>query len=277
MVGFEASEDRALSKMDFLAAGCVSGFFSRACVQPLDVIKVRFQLQVEPINLLDRSSKYRSCLQAFRCIAAEEGFSAFWKGHLSSQLLAISFSGTQFAAFEIYTFWWSTSLSHNAGDQQRSPLSSLPNFLCGCLAGITGGTITQPLDVLKTRFIAQGEPRTYKNINDAVVSIMRKDGFSGFFRGLSPSLLLIAPQTGLQFAVYKLINRLVDAFRKTTVESPDHSTPLRPKSMTALQSISAGAIAGMVAKSAVYPMDVAKKRLQVQDLEVETFKAGMMR
>ncbi|KAL7061073.1 hypothetical protein AAHC03_010180 [Spirometra sp. Aus1] len=231
MVGFEASEDRALSKMDFLAAGCVSGFFSRACVQPLDVIKVRFQWNP----------------------------SIFWT--------AISFSGTQFAAFEIYTFWWSTLLSHNAGDQQRSPLSSLPNFLCGCLAGITGGTITQPLDVLKTRFIAQGEPRTYKNINDAVVSIMRKDGFSGFFRGLSPSLLLIAPQTGLQFAVYKLINRLVDAFRKTTVESPDHSTPLRPKSMTALQSISAGAIAGMVAKSAVYPMDVAKKRLQVQGFE----------
>ncbi|VDN11536.1 unnamed protein product [Dibothriocephalus latus] len=211
MVGFESSKDSGLSKMDFLAAGCVSGFFSRACVQPLDVVKVRFQ--------------------AIRCIAAEEGFAAFWKGHVSSQLLAVSFAGTQFAAFEIYTYWWSTLLSHNA-NQQSSPLSPLPNFLCGCLAGITGATVTQPLDVLKTRFIAQGEPRTYKNLNDAVVSIMRKDGIPGFFRGLTPSLLLIAPQTGLQFAVYKLINRVVDVFTKSATESPDHSTPLRSKPLS---------------------------------------------
>ncbi|VDL98644.1 unnamed protein product [Schistocephalus solidus] len=219
MVGFEASKERTLSKMDFLAAGCVSGFFSRACVQPLDVVKVRFQLQVEPISGLESSSKYRSCLQAIRCITAEEGFSAFWKGHLSSQLLAVSFSGTQFAPY---------------------PLSPLPNFICGSLAGITGGTITQPLDVLKTRFIAQGSARRFftgtignfcVNLNDAVVSIMRKDGITGFFRGLSPSLLLIAPQTGLQFSIYKLVNRLVDIFTNDAKESLDRSTPLRVKSI----------------------------------------------
>uniref|UniRef100_A0A0X3NHS2 Mitochondrial thiamine pyrophosphate carrier n=1 Tax=Schistocephalus solidus TaxID=70667 RepID=A0A0X3NHS2_SCHSO len=276
MVGFEASKERTLSKMDFLAAGCVSGFFSRACVQPLDVVKVRFQLQVEPISGLESSSKYRSCLQAIRCITAEEGFSAFWKGHLSSQLLAVSFSGTQFAAFEIYTYWWSTLLLHNTNNQQPYPLSPLPNFLCGSLAGITGGTITQPLDVLKTRFIAQGEPRTYKNLNDAVVSIMRKDGITGFFRGLSPSLLLIAPQTGLQFSIYKLVNRLVDIFTNDAKESLDRSTPLRVKSIGALQNISAGAIAGMVSKCAVYPMDVAKKRLQVQGFEEARCRFGRL-
>ena len=33
-----------------LLAGIVSGVLTRTCIEPLDVLKIRFQLQVEPIN-----------------------------------------------------------------------------------------------------------------------------------------------------------------------------------------------------------------------------------
>lgn len=42
------------------------------------------------------------------------------------------------------------------------------------------------------------------------MSIAQKEGFTGFFRGLSPSLLLTAPQTGLNFAVYKFTMHLIN-------------------------------------------------------------------
>lgn len=44
MVGFDPSKHQSLSKFDFIRAGCISGSFGRARVQPLDVIKVRFQV-----------------------------------------------------------------------------------------------------------------------------------------------------------------------------------------------------------------------------------------
>lgn len=44
MVGFDKSKYQHLSNRDFIVAGCFSGFCGRACVQPLDVVKVRFQV-----------------------------------------------------------------------------------------------------------------------------------------------------------------------------------------------------------------------------------------
>lgn len=161
MVGFDKTKHKHLSNSDFIFAGCVSGFLGRACVQPLDVLKVRFQLQVEPIAMLQTEAKYHGIVQAIKCISKEEGFRAFWKGHLSSQLLAVSYSAIQFVSFELYTKWASVLLSrfHN---QEVGELSSPVNFSCGCLSGITCAIATQPLDVLKTRFIAQGEPKVYR-------------------------------------------------------------------------------------------------------------------
>lgn len=112
---------------------------------------------------MQASAKYRSVFQAIRCIIKEEGFGAFWKGHLSSQILAVSYSGVQFTSFELYTRWCAHLLPRPDEDgETRQTVASAVNFTCGCLAGVTSATCTQPLDVLKTRFIAQGEPRVYK-------------------------------------------------------------------------------------------------------------------
>ncbi|VDL59297.1 unnamed protein product [Hymenolepis diminuta] len=265
MVGFDKSKYQNLSNADFVVAGCFSGFCGRACVQPLDVVKVRFQLQVEPISAVQESAKYRSVFQAIKCIAKEEGFGAFWKGHLSSQILAVSYSGIQFTSFELFTRWYTYLTRGIQGDPEtRQFIASAVNFICGCLAGVTAATCTQPLDVLKTRFIAQGEPRIYNNIREAIVSIAKKEGFQGFFRGLSPSILLTAPQTGLNFAVYKLTVNLFELW-DTRVLGRLPTDPSADTSM--VRSVTAGSVAGMVSKCLVYPMDVAKKRLQVQGFE----------
>lgn len=39
-------------------AGSMSGFLVRACTCPLDVLKVRFQLQLEPIHQVSYSKEY---------------------------------------------------------------------------------------------------------------------------------------------------------------------------------------------------------------------------
>lgn len=59
MVGWSKSNE-TLSQFDFAFAGGASGFITRAVCQPLDVLKIRFQLQVEPISHQPiHNSKYR--------------------------------------------------------------------------------------------------------------------------------------------------------------------------------------------------------------------------
>jgi solute carrier family 25 thiamine pyrophosphate transporter 19 len=59
------------------AAGALSGAISRFLVGPLDVVKIRFQVQLEPIGLetalTRRPPHYHGFLHAFRTIVAEEG------------------------------------------------------------------------------------------------------------------------------------------------------------------------------------------------------------
>lgn len=56
-------------------AGALSGCISRFAIGPLDVIKIRFQVQLEPIAAAvgKSQSKYTGVLQALTTIVKEEG------------------------------------------------------------------------------------------------------------------------------------------------------------------------------------------------------------
>ncbi|KAJ8357593.1 hypothetical protein SKAU_G00203870 [Synaphobranchus kaupii] len=127
---------------------------------PLDVIKIRFQLQIEQLSSQCPKGKYWGLLQASRCIRAEEGLGAFWKGHVPAQLLSVCFGAVQFASFQFLT-----ELVH-----ENTPYSSQTagvHFVCGGLAACSAAVVCQPLDTLRTRFAAQGEPKVYHTLRHA--------------------------------------------------------------------------------------------------------------
>jgi hypothetical protein len=55
------------------AAGALAGVVARFVVGPLDVLKIRFQVQLEPIGRGGLPSKYTSMRQALVTIVKEEG------------------------------------------------------------------------------------------------------------------------------------------------------------------------------------------------------------
>jgi hypothetical protein len=75
----EPINGRQLSTYEYSEAGLVSGIATRALIQPLDVLKIRFQLQEEPLRG-SAKGKYNGIIQSIRLILKEEGPKAFWKG-----------------------------------------------------------------------------------------------------------------------------------------------------------------------------------------------------
>lgn len=244
MVGFDPSK-KELSKTQYFLSSFTSGVVSRFIVQPFDVLKIRFQVQYEPLtsNLKSNQSKYKSISQAFISIFKEEGLRSLWKGHLTGQLLSTSYISLQFTSFEVLT-----KLTY-----RKNESTTLQHFLCGGASASIATICIQPLDMLKTRLVTQGEPKIYKNIAHACVCIFRNEGLRGFYKGLVPSLLLVTPQTAISFSVYEFLNICWRKFNLTNNKT--------------LQSSLNGALSGIVAKSMIYPLDVVKRRLQVQGFE----------
>lgn len=253
MVGFNPREPVKLSKLDYAIAGATSGSITRCICQPLDVLKIRFQLQIEPIKK-GGGSKYSGILQAAENIVREEGWRALWKGHVPAQILSIIYGIAQYTSFEMLTQGAWMFLPAEMTTTQWRPLT---HTLCGGFSGCVATAAIHPIDVLRTRFIAQGEPKIYSGMGDACRQILASEGPRGFYKGLSPAVLQIAPQMGLQFGFYSLFTGLWNRTKGVWFdELPGY-----------LESFVCGSSAGVVAKTLVYPLDVAKKRLQVQGFE----------
>ncbi|XP_057392633.1 mitochondrial thiamine pyrophosphate carrier isoform X5 [Balaenoptera acutorostrata] len=155
MVGYDPRADgRNVSNLEVAVAGSVSGLVTRVLISPLDVIKIRFQLQIERLSRSDPNAKYHGILQAGRQILQEEGPTAFWKGHIPAQLLSIGYGAVQFLSFEVLT-----ELVHRASVRDARDFSV--HFVCGGLSACVATLAVHPVDVLRTRFAAQ---ENFKNL-----------------------------------------------------------------------------------------------------------------
>ncbi|KAK7940288.1 hypothetical protein WMY93_003614 [Mugilogobius chulae] len=257
MVGYDPRA-RGLSSEEAALAGSAAGMVTRALISPFDVIKIRFQLQIERVSSRKPEGKYSGIFQASHCIYREEGLSAFWKGHIPAQLLSVSFGAVQFASFEFLTEVVHKTTSYDSR-------SSGVHFVCGGLAACSATVVCQPLDTLRTRFAAQGEPKIYRNLRHAVFTMCRSEGALTFYRGLSPTLMAVFPYAGLQFFFYNV-------FKKMLTPAPNSG-----KSGGNLQSLLCGSGAGMISKTITYPFDLFKKRLQIGGFEEARLNFGKVR
>lgn len=84
-------------------------------------------------------------------------------------------------------------------------------------------TITYPFDLFKKRLQVGGfeaarahfgQVRSYRGLLDCMVQIAKEEGFRGFFKGLSPSLVKAALSTGFTFFWYEFFLNAMHNFKE---------------------------------------------------------------
>lgn len=221
----------------------------RFVIAPLDVVKIRLQLQTcsPPVSSdslappRDAPAARLGALATFKHILKHEGLGALWKGNVPAELLYVCYAAVQFAGYRSATLFLQTALPTRLPDSAES-------FIAGAGAGVAGTGVTYPLDLLRTRFAAQGQRRIYTSLRSAIWDIKRDEGWRGFFRGLGPAWGQVVPFMGIFFVTYEGLR-----LRLAGLEMPWGS-----------RDAAAGAMASVIAKTAVFPLDLVRKRLQVQ-------------
>ncbi|KAL9325002.1 hypothetical protein ACSQ67_005647 [Phaseolus vulgaris] len=125
-------------------------------------------------------------------------------------------------------------------------------------AGAIAATFVCPLDVIKTRLQVHGLPHGQKGnvIVTSLQNIVKKEGFRGMYRGLSPTILALLPNWAVYFTSYEQVKGLL--------RSHDGCQEL-----TTIENMIAAASAGAATAISTNPLWVVKTRLQTQGMRTD--------
>lgn len=198
-------------------------------------------------------------LLQLRNLFQTEGLRGFFKGNAANCLKVAPTKGMQFLVFEALKRAM-FRLRDKTDPKQKKPLAAWERFIAGGLAGITAATICYPLDTAKTLLTAH--PERYAGVLSTMLSVIRIQGPKGLYRGLSPTLVAMMPYAGLDFAIYEQLKLFYLRRNK--------------KEANLLILLFIGAFAGAVAQTACHPLDVVRKRLQLQGIGGRPFQYKSM-
>ncbi|XP_057983140.1 calcium-dependent mitochondrial ATP-magnesium/phosphate carrier protein 2-like isoform X2 [Malania oleifera] len=126
-------------------------------------------------------------------------------------------------------------------------------LIAGGVAGAASRTATAPLDRLKVVLQVQ---TARAHIMPAVKEIWKEGGLFGFFRGNGLNVLKVAPESAIRFYMFEMLKKFIANAKGE--EKADIGASGR---------LLAGGMAGAVAQTAIYPMDLVKTRLQTYTCE----------
>lgn len=220
----------------------IAGIVSRTAVSPLEVVAT---------TNMCTSGATPPLLYQLQKLLATEGMRGFFKGNAANCLKVAPTKGIQFVAFEAFKrFIFRLRHSRNTGEPVTKPLAASERFIAGGMAGMIAATICYPLDTAKTLLTAH--PERFHGVLRTITSVTRAQGPRALYRGLSPTLVAMMPYAGLDFAIYEQLKLCY--LRRYEKEA------------NLMTLLFIGAFAGAFAQTICHPLDVLRKRLQLQGI-----------
>ncbi|XP_010553112.1 PREDICTED: mitochondrial succinate-fumarate transporter 1 [Tarenaya hassleriana] len=228
-------------------SGSLGGIVEASCLQPIDVIKTRLQL--------DRGGAYKGIVHCGSTVARTEGVRALWKGL------------TPFATH--LTLKYALRMGSNAvfqsafKDSETGKLSNRGRLLSGFGAGVLEAlAIVTPFEVVKIRLQQQKGLSLgllkYKGPIHCARTIVREEGVLGLWAGAAPTVMRNGTNQAAMFTAKNAFDVLLW-----------HKHEGDGKVLQPWQSMISGFLAGTAGPICTGPFDVVKTRLMAQSRDGE--------
>ncbi|XP_076881439.1 mitochondrial carnitine/acylcarnitine carrier-like protein [Bidens hawaiensis] len=259
-----------------LTAGTVGGVAQLVVGHPFDTIKVKLQSQPTPSP--GQLPKYSGAIDAVKKTLAAEGAGGLYKG-MGAPLATV-------AAFNALLFTVRGQMETVLRSAPGAPLTVSQQFIAGAGAGVAVSFLATPTELIKCRLQAQGAgaavvveasaavvaeagaagaattaakaataavPVKYGGPMDVAKQVLKSEGgIRGLYKGLFPTLAREVPGNATMFGVY-------EAIKQYMAGGTDTSGLGRGSLMLA------GGLAGGAFWASVYPTDVIKSVIQIDD------------
>ncbi|KAA8494193.1 Solute carrier family 25 member 36 [Porphyridium purpureum] len=232
----------------FLAGG-LAGAVSSTITCPLEVVKTKLQASTHASR------------DAVRVVAADilraEGIRGFFRGWIPTVIGILPTRSIYF---------WAYSSTKHALSARLGDTAAL-HVLSAALAGVFSNTFTNPIWALKTRMQLQAGAGGYSGYGDAIRTIWRTEGISGFFRGLSASYWGVS-EGAIHFVVYEKLKKAIHARNAKRALAQDASAAggasgtASPSSVTSLEYLVTAGMSKLLASALTYPHEVVRTRMR---------------
>lgn len=240
----------------FLIAGAVAGIVSRTAVSPLEVVATAQMVRGGDKGLV---SELTSLFQ-------NEGIKGFFKGNGANCLKVAPTRGVQFFAFEKFKGMlvdYKRKSKGLAADDKSIVLNPIERLVAGGFAGMIASSMVYPIEVVKTMLTMY--PGKYAGIGAAFRGVIAEVGPKGLYAGLGPTLIAMFPYVGVEFMIYETSKLAVEAFMSKKAGNDENGKQIEV-ALPVIISLGLGAWAGAAAQTSAHPLDVIRKRLQVQGI-----------
>ncbi|XP_017785006.1 PREDICTED: mitochondrial dicarboxylate carrier [Nicrophorus vespilloides] len=165
----------------------VAGAAGGLCGTPADMINVRMQNDVK--LPMDQRRNYKNAVDGLFRVYKEEGVAKLFGGASAATTRAVFMTIGQLSFYDLVKSYLLET------DYFTDNLTT--HFLSSLTAGAIATTMTQPIDVVKTRMM-NSKPGEFKGNLD-VIKHTAVHGPAGFFKGYVPAFLRLGPHTILTF------------------------------------------------------------------------------
>ncbi|XP_029193374.1 mitochondrial dicarboxylate carrier-like [Acropora muricata] len=167
-----------------IAVAAAAGFVGGIVGNPADMVNVRMQNDVKMLDLAKRRN-YNHVFDGLYRTATEEGVSTWMRGVTMTSSRALLMTVAQIACYDqAKQFLLTTRFFKD---------NIVTHFTASFIAGTIATSITQPVDVMKTRLM-EAKPGQYKSVAHCIL-YTAKLGPLGFYKGFIPAWVRLAPHT----------------------------------------------------------------------------------
>ncbi|KXJ27628.1 mitochondrial folate transporter/carrier [Exaiptasia diaphana] len=234
-------------RYEHLVAGVSGGVSATLCLHPLDLVKIRLQVN----DGGGRGPLYKGFIDATRSVIKNDGWRGLYQGAAPNVTGNGMAWGLYFFSYNIIKAWMQ--------DDSDQPLGADRHLLAGAVAGLATLTVTNPVWVVKTRMCLQysgphvttTQTHKYTGMIDAFLKIWRYEGISGLYKGYLPGVIGVS-HGALQFMAYEELKKRRSRY---------FNQPVNQK-LNSYEYLIMASISKIFAASATYPYQVVRSRLQ---------------
>ncbi|RCH89863.1 hypothetical protein CU097_008442 [Rhizopus azygosporus] len=240
-------------------AGGIAGCLGKTAIAPMDRVKILFQARNPHFEKY--SGRFTGVFGAGKEIYRKHGIIGLFQGHSVTLARIFPYAAIKFVAYEQLKIILMPT-------QQQ--VTSKRQFMAGSLAGIASVLFTYPLDLIRVRMAYETQR---SGLVDMATTIYREPASQklrllNFYRGFLPTVAGMTPYAGVSFWSHHIFTQFcrqhpVISSHALVVpgQEYDYKAPLKPWA-----ELVCGGLAGFVAQTSSYPLEVIRRRMQIGGL-----------